>query len=293
MIALRGRRGRDRLARRRVRLHRARPSGTSWRTARSGTRSSSWTASIVMLATPNREYQSPKRHRETCDAARRWLDNPWVIDGVLVLVDDLDATTHAVERRDVIRPEEPDGLYTRGPRGHRWMFGSDVTRDSCADGRPNEAEADDRPARDDGIESMQRRLRRRRLDGWARGRARSSSTRRPRGRRELVGASSLDVSRGAYLMNLGLVPYGEAFDLQRSLAGAVSQGAIPETVIFLEHPPVVTIGRRTETDQRAPHPGGRRGRDRRDRPRRQVDVPRPRAARLLPDPRPRATTART
>jgi lipoyl(octanoyl) transferase len=27
----------------------------------------------------------------------------------------------------------------------------------------------------------------------------------------------------------------------------VSQGAIPETVIFLEHPPVVTIGRRTET----------------------------------------------
>jgi lipoyl(octanoyl) transferase len=54
--------------------------------------------------------------------------------------------------------------------------------------------------------------------------------------------------RGAYLMNLGLVPYDEAFELQRSVAGAVSQGAVPETVIFLEHPPVVTIGRRTETD---------------------------------------------
>ena len=54
--------------------------------------------------------------------------------------------------------------------------------------------------------------------------------------------------RGAYLMNLGLVPYGEAFELQRSVAGAVSQGAVPETVIFLEHPPVVTIGRRTQTD---------------------------------------------
>jgi lipoyl(octanoyl) transferase len=53
---------------------------------------------------------------------------------------------------------------------------------------------------------------------------------------------------GAYLMSLGLVPYGEALELQRSLAGAVSQGAIPETVVFLEHPPVVTIGRRTETD---------------------------------------------
>jgi lipoyl(octanoyl) transferase len=56
------------------------------------------------------------------------------------------------------------------------------------------------------------------------------------------------VARGAYLLNLGLVPYSDAFALQRSLAGAVSQGAIPETVIFLEHPPVVTIGRRTETD---------------------------------------------
>jgi lipoyl(octanoyl) transferase len=57
------------------------------------------------------------------------------------------------------------------------------------------------------------------------------------------------MSRGAYLLELGLVPYSEAFALQRSLAGAVSQGAIPETVIFLQHPPVVTIGRRTETDR--------------------------------------------
>ena len=46
-------------------------------------------------------------------------------------------------------------------------------------------------------------------------------------------------------MQLGLVPYREAWDLQRSLAAAVSQGAIPETVVFLEHPPVVTLGRRT------------------------------------------------
>jgi lipoyl(octanoyl) transferase len=54
------------------------------------------------------------------------------------------------------------------------------------------------------------------------------------------------VSAGAYLLELGLVPYREAWDLQRSLAGAVSQGAIPDTVIFLEHPPVVTLGRRTD-----------------------------------------------
>jgi lipoyl(octanoyl) transferase len=53
------------------------------------------------------------------------------------------------------------------------------------------------------------------------------------------------MSRGAYLLEPGLVPYREAWELQRSLAGAVSQGAIPQTVIFLEHPPVVTLGRRT------------------------------------------------
>jgi lipoyl(octanoyl) transferase len=54
------------------------------------------------------------------------------------------------------------------------------------------------------------------------------------------------VKRGAYALDLGLVPYQEAWDLQRSLAGAVSQGAIPDTVVFLEHPPVVTLGRRTD-----------------------------------------------
>jgi lipoyl(octanoyl) transferase len=47
-------------------------------------------------------------------------------------------------------------------------------------------------------------------------------------------------------MNLGTVPYVEAWELQRSLAGAVSQGAIPDTIVMLEHPPVVTLGRRAD-----------------------------------------------
>jgi lipoyl(octanoyl) transferase len=54
---------------------------------------------------------------------------------------------------------------------------------------------------------------------------------------------------GAYVMQLGVVPYAEALALQRSLAGAVSQRAIPETVVFLEHPAVVTLGRRTASDE--------------------------------------------
>jgi uncharacterized glyoxalase superfamily protein PhnB len=84
--------------------------------------------SVVMLATPNRDYESPRTHRKTCEAASRWLDNPWVVDGVLVKVDDLDAHhTHAVTAgAKVIRPPEegPDGrLYTAEDlEGHRWMF---------------------------------------------------------------------------------------------------------------------------------------------------------------------------
>ena len=56
------------------------------------------------------------------------------------------------------------------------------------------------------------------------------------------------MARGAYLLNLGVVPYRDAWDLQRSLAAAVSQGAIPDTMVMLEHSPVVTLGRRTDED---------------------------------------------
>jgi lipoyl(octanoyl) transferase len=47
-------------------------------------------------------------------------------------------------------------------------------------------------------------------------------------------------------MQLGLVPYREAWELQRSVAAGVLDGSLPDTVLFLEHPPVVTLGRRTD-----------------------------------------------
>jgi lipoyl(octanoyl) transferase len=56
-------------------------------------------------------------------------------------------------------------------------------------------------------------------------------------------------------MNLGLVPYLEAWDLQRSLAAAAAQGAIPDTVLLLEHPPVITRGRRTQEGELHVPPG--------------------------------------
>jgi lipoyl(octanoyl) transferase len=54
------------------------------------------------------------------------------------------------------------------------------------------------------------------------------------------------VSRDAHLVSLGQVPYLEAWELQRSVAAAVTAGEAPDTVLLLEHPPVVTLGRRTE-----------------------------------------------
>ena len=52
-----------------------------------------------------------------------------------------------------------------------------------------------------------------------------------------------------YLLNLGETPYRDAWDLQRSLAAAVSQGAVPDTILLVEHPPVVTLGRRTDAGE--------------------------------------------
>src|SRR4051812_40119538 len=63
------------------------------------------------------------------------------------------------------------------------------------------------------------------------------------------------MATGGYLLQLGEVPYLDAWDLQRSLAGAVSQGAIPDTIILLEHPPVVTLGRRTDESAELHLPG--------------------------------------
>jgi uncharacterized glyoxalase superfamily protein PhnB len=84
----------------------------------------------IMLATPNADYQGPRRHAETCEQARRWLDNPWVIDGVFVEVDDVDAhhaRAAAAGARILREPEEPGvgfRVYTaEDPEGHRWMFG--------------------------------------------------------------------------------------------------------------------------------------------------------------------------
>jgi len=84
---------------------------------------------LVTLATPTSDYESPRRHRETCEAARRWSEVPYVIDGVLVHVDDVDAH-HAravAHGATILSPPADQGGGLRHYRaedqeGHRWMF---------------------------------------------------------------------------------------------------------------------------------------------------------------------------
>jgi lipoate-protein ligase B len=49
-----------------------------------------------------------------------------------------------------------------------------------------------------------------------------------------------------WVAHLGLVPYREAFELQRELRGRRAAGELPDTLLVLEHPPVYTKGKRTE-----------------------------------------------
>ena len=83
---------------------------------------------LIMLGTPTPDYESPKRHREHCESARKWSQVPYIIDGVLVEVDDVDAHyARARQAGALILSELEDGGPGRRYRaedleGHRWMF---------------------------------------------------------------------------------------------------------------------------------------------------------------------------
>jgi PhnB protein len=82
----------------------------------------------VMLGWPGADYRSPKRHAQECAQAARWLATPWVIDGVHVEVDDLDAHYERARAAGATILREPEDLpfgrlYSAADlEGHRWMF---------------------------------------------------------------------------------------------------------------------------------------------------------------------------
>lgn len=83
---------------------------------------------LIMLASPTPDYQGPKRHREVCEPARRWSAVPWVIDGVLVFVDDIDrhfarAKAAGATILSGIETGPPGKRYrAEDLEGHRWFF---------------------------------------------------------------------------------------------------------------------------------------------------------------------------
>jgi uncharacterized glyoxalase superfamily protein PhnB len=91
---------------------------------------------LIMLATPTPNYVSPKRLRETSEEARKMAEVPYVIDGVLVDVDDVDAHFARAKEAGATILSEPEDVPDVGvrhyraedPEGHRWMFSQDISQ---------------------------------------------------------------------------------------------------------------------------------------------------------------------
>ena len=83
---------------------------------------------VIMLATPTPDYQAPRHHREACAPAQKWSTVPFIVDGVLVYVDDVEAHFAQAKRGGAAILSEveagPNGKRYRAEdlEGHRWMF---------------------------------------------------------------------------------------------------------------------------------------------------------------------------
>lgn len=89
---------------------------------------------VMKLGSPGRDYQNPRHHAEICDHARAWLSTPFIVDGVLVYVDDIDVhferarasgatVLSALEDNTAIGQQQ---YRVEDLEGHRWMFAQPV-----------------------------------------------------------------------------------------------------------------------------------------------------------------------
>lgn len=83
---------------------------------------------IIMLANGNRDYESPLRHRQNCIRSAKWYSVPYVINGVMVYVEDIQMhLENARQSGAVILSDlefgEPGTRYrAEDLEGQRWMF---------------------------------------------------------------------------------------------------------------------------------------------------------------------------
>ena len=88
-----------------------------------------------MLGWPSPDYESPAHHAEMCERARKWSESPYVVDGVHVSVDDIEAhyeRARAGGAKILSALEDNPGVGQRQYRaedieGHRWMFAEPVS----------------------------------------------------------------------------------------------------------------------------------------------------------------------
>lgn len=83
---------------------------------------------LIMLATPTPDYESPLHHREHCAEAKQWSSVPYVIDGVMVYLDDVEQQYELTKKAgarllsELERSEHGTRYRVEDLEGHRWMF---------------------------------------------------------------------------------------------------------------------------------------------------------------------------
>jgi lipoate-protein ligase B len=54
------------------------------------------------------------------------------------------------------------------------------------------------------------------------------------------------------VLDMGTTPYGDAWALQKDLVAQRQEGSVPDTLLLLEHEPVITLGRKTTPENFKP-----------------------------------------
>lgn len=84
--------------------------------------------STIMIATPSLDYESINKQRKRDKQMDKWLSVPWVVNGLLVYVENVDehfkkAKENNAEILSEIEEDFPGKRYRCADiEGHRWMF---------------------------------------------------------------------------------------------------------------------------------------------------------------------------
>jgi len=82
----------------------------------------------VIVGHPSDAYQGPRRHAQACALARQWLETTFIVDGLVVYIDDVDTHFGRAKRGGAKILSEPETnerqrqYRVEDLEGHRWMF---------------------------------------------------------------------------------------------------------------------------------------------------------------------------